>query len=310
MVVLNQGPYDDLVLGRAVYLAGANGARVTLCAMVPRAPVALRQLEKQHGLETARRRFEARLLDQLVETTLRVNDRSRIGSVRAIQEGSFLEIVRQVLRGQHDLVMIPAETSNAIRDVFLGSTPMHVLRKCPCPVWVFKPPLTGSREYTCRRILAAVDALAPDSPQHDLNVKILELATSLARQETADLSVLHCWSAPGAWPPFGPEEVPPAVLNQYIQDVRREHHVRFKELLAPFVSAGHDLRSRMVKGDPGLLIPRFVKRGKMDLVVMGTVTRAGIDGLLMGNTAEKVLHRLGCSLLAVKPDGFVSPVSF
>jgi nucleotide-binding universal stress UspA family protein len=41
---------------------------------------------------------------------------------------------------------------------------------------------------------------------------------------------------------------------------------------------------------------------------MGTVARTGIAGLVMGNTAERVLRRLHGSVLAVKPPGVVSPV--
>ena len=32
------------------------------------------------------------------------------------------------------------------------------------------------------------------------------------------------------------------------------------------------------------------------------------SGISIGNTAERVLRKLPCSVLAVKPDGFVSPV--
>ena len=46
----------------------------------------------------------------------------------------------------------------------------------------------------------------------------------------------------------------------------------------------------------------------IDLVVMGTVARSGIAGMLIGNTAERVLRKLPCSVLAVKPEGFTSPV--
>jgi nucleotide-binding universal stress UspA family protein len=45
-----------------------------------------------------------------------------------------------------------------------------------------------------------------------------------------------------------------------------------------------------------------------DLVVMGTVARTGISGLIIGNTAEAILDQLMCSVLAVKPPGFTSPV--
>lgn len=42
---------------------------------------------------------------------------------------------------------------------------------------------------------------------------------------------------------------------------------------------------------------------------MGTVARSGLAGFVMGNTAERVLQRLRGSVLAIKPPGFVSPVS-
>ena len=42
---------------------------------------------------------------------------------------------------------------------------------------------------------------------------------------------------------------------------------------------------------------------------MGTVSRTGIAGLIIGNTAETILRSVRCSVLAVKPEGFVSPVS-
>jgi nucleotide-binding universal stress UspA family protein len=41
---------------------------------------------------------------------------------------------------------------------------------------------------------------------------------------------------------------------------------------------------------------------------MGTVARTGVMGLIMGNTAERVLQKLRCSVLALKPAGFQCPV--
>ena len=61
-------------------------------------------------------------------------------------------------------------------------------------------------------------------------------------------------------------------------------------------------------GAPGRLIPQFVEENRVDLLVMGTVGRTGVPGFFIGNTAEQVLEQVECSVLAVKPDGFVSPV--
>jgi hypothetical protein len=42
---------------------------------------------------------------------------------------------------------------------------------------------------------------------------------------------------------------------------------------------------------------------------MGTIGRSGVPGLLIGNTAERMLSAVDCSILALKPEGFVSPVA-
>jgi nucleotide-binding universal stress UspA family protein len=47
----------------------------------------------------------------------------------------------------------------------------------------------------------------------------------------------------------------------------------------------------------------------VDVVVMGSVGRSGIPGLLIGNKAEKILTTINCTVLTVKPDGFVSPIT-
>ncbi len=61
--------------------------------------------------------------------------------------------------------------------------------------------------------------------------------------------------------------------------------------------------------DPTRAIARVGRLVKRDLIVMGTVGRVGIPGLLIGNTAERILGDMSCSVLAVKPQGFVAPVS-
>ena len=60
---------------------------------------------------------------------------------------------------------------------------------------------------------------------------------------------------------------------------------------------------------PSHAILECVDRLHPDLVMMGTVSRGGIAGLLLCNTAERMLGRLGCSILAVKPDDFVCPIA-
>jgi universal stress protein E len=64
----------------------------------------------------------------------------------------------------------------------------------------------------------------------------------------------------------------------------------------------------LLEGQAGKLIPAMAKRKKVDVIVMGTACRTGVAGFFIGNTSEKVLRQVDCSVLTVKPDTFVAPV--
>ena len=61
-------------------------------------------------------------------------------------------------------------------------------------------------------------------------------------------------------------------------------------------------------GLPEDVIPQYAEQLDAELVVLGTVGRQGISAALIGNTAEHVIDKLNCDVLAIKPEGFVSPV--
>ena len=53
----------------------------------------------------------------------------------------------------------------------------------------------------------------------------------------------------------------------------------------------------------------MAKQLAADVIVMGTVARTGVPGFIMGNTAETILNQIDCSVLAIKPPGFETPVA-
>jgi nucleotide-binding universal stress UspA family protein len=99
-------------------------------------------------------------------------------------------------------------------------------------------------------------------------------------------------------------------LGALLEQTRQARSEQLDELVtssAPVLD-GVDVHVELVKGQARQLLPDLVISHKIDLVVMGTVCRTGLKGLIIGNTAEKVLNELTCSVLAVKPDGFESSV--
>lgn len=302
------------VLTQATRLAKQNRAAIKLVAVVEDLPWYSRLvLPAAEELQGAMLRIRSEGLEALAEPLRQ--DGAQV-STEVLRGRPYLEISREVLKGAHDLIMKEAEPNMS---VLFGSTDMHLLRTCPCPVWLLKP---GHGDQPSSRILAAVDP-APPPDEADLlhlkeeiapkdralDVKILELASSHAERQGAELHVLHAWSAPGEELVRGEMLLTQDQVDRYVEDTHAEARKALDRLLAGIPAKPGRFHVHLLKGDPAALIPEFAKSVGADLIVMGTVARAGIMGLLIGNTAETVLQRVDCSVLAVKPDGFISPVT-
>jgi universal stress protein E len=228
----------------------------------------------------------------------------------------FLEVIRAVLRNKYDLLIKPAENPDFIERLF-GSNDMHLLRRCPCPVWLTRP--DEKSNYAC--ILAAVDFNldmpdTSDTVDQNLNQQILALASSLALSDFAPLHPVHVWDAPAEMMVRAWSDNPNEAGMTYVEGERSRHESalnRFRDQLGDQIGKeAYDHLSpqfHLRRGAASTVIPETVKQLQADLVVMGTVARTGIAGLLIGNTAEAILEQLQCSVLAVKPLGFVSPIT-
>jgi nucleotide-binding universal stress UspA family protein len=289
-------------LARAAALARKDGARLTVAAVVDRVPswgsLLLRQLAAEDLQQAVieQRRSDLDVLVHAVAEDLEVERRVLVGT-------PFMEIIRAVLRDGFDLVAKAGEGSSAR---FLGSTDMHLVRKCPVPVWIDKP----GRHTGYRRVLAAVDPSPDDPLRDDLDRLILENAADMSAASGGELHILHAWNLMGESALTGP------FVNMAKEDVatlaraaRRRAQTELDALLLRHPPGVPGWQTHLHKGSPSGVIPGFARRRRIDLIVLGTVGRTGLPGFFIGNTAENVLRQVGCSVLAVKPEGFVSPVT-
>jgi universal stress protein E len=93
-----------------------------------------------------------------------------------------------------------------------------------------------------------------------------------------------------------------------MEQVGQEAASAFDGLLSVYADRLPPERRKLIEGDPVRVIPDYVREHGVDLLTIGTLVRTGVAGLLIGNTAEKILGEVDCSILALKPAGFVSPV--
>lgn len=297
-------------LQRAVSLTKSNQAKLTVIDVVPSVVTdfGISQASSTiHDLQTAMLDERRRALESMIEPY-----REQLDIRLEVLAGKrFLEIIREVLQNNHDLLIKPAENPAYTQRLF-GSDDMQLLRNCPCPVW-----LTRAGEMTkYRTILAAVDfnLFMPDRPDTGLSKYIEEISSSIAISDFASLHFIHAWEAPGealvrSWTSSTESAA------AYVDDMRAMHEKAFyglrEQLRARIGREAYDHLNpqfHLRHGAATAAIPATVNEVQADLLVMGTVGRTGIAGWLIGNTAEAVLEQVQCSVLAVKPRGFVSPV--
>ena len=302
---------QDASMERAVSLAESNQADLTVIDVVPAItagsalPMGTPNAHELHSAMVGERR---KLLEKLVEPyAARLSIR-----IEVIVGRTFIEVIRSVLRNDHDLLIKTAENPSFIERLF-GSDDMQLLRSCPCPVWLMRA--DGKAKY--RNILAAVDfdPDMPDAVEEGLNQLILGLSGSLALSNFAALHVVHVWDAPGETMIRVWADNPHMASIDYVEGVRTSHQIAYSHLRERLMArVGKDASNylspefHLRRGAAVTVIPEVARQLQADLVVMGTVARTGIAGLLIGNTAEAVLEQLQCSVLAVKPAAFVSPV--
>lgn len=215
----------------------------------------------------------------------------------------YLEIIREALRSDCDLIMKPAQREPGLRKILFSGTDMQLFRLSPCPVWAFKP--TSNTEP--KNILVAVDLLAYDSEKSALANSVLQWGKYIADLAGSKLHVAHIWHLYGEGM-LRRRSVLANSVDKLVKDEERLHRQWLSEALAKN-GLNHDkIQIHFHQGEANKLIPQVANATKADLLVMGTVGRAGIPGLFIGNTAESVLRQVDCSVLAVKPEGFLSPV--
>jgi universal stress protein E len=251
----------------------------------------------QHVIER-RTGNEPNLLDRAAGALQKLVDRARAEGVEADSEvvfgNSWLQIIRCVLREGHDLVVAGTRHMGRAECFLLGSTGIKLLRKCPCPVWIAQP----QAESKIAEILVAHDL----RPVGDL---AMELGCWLAQHHDAQLHVLHSVEYPQL--DFLDNLLPESAFSEEETQYRETAEQHIAAQLATF-ELSRPAHVQIVSEPPDVAILNYLEQHSIQLLVMGTIGRAGIAGMFTGNTTERMLPRIGCSVLAVKPEGFESPV--
>jgi len=133
----------------------------------------------------------------------------------------------------------------------------------------------------------------------DASRAAMEVAADLARRCNADLVLLHAYPIPGYTFPDGSVVASPKMMQE-LADQAERHLVEWRADAERLVGAPRVSVEKAI-GEPASEIVSFAGDKGMDLLVLGTHGRTGLEHALMGSVAERVVRRARCPVLTVRP---------
>lgn len=199
-------------------------------------------------------------------------------------------ILRKILSSKPWMVVKDTHHHNVLRRTILSNTDWSLIRQCPAPLLLAKLDATSESPKIC----AAIDPTHANDKPAELDDAIFLMAETLARATGGELHVVHTFAVSPE--PVGLEAPPVGTISEA---VAREHERAFSAFLStrsvPYAHA------HLLKGTAYERLVQFAHNETIDIVVMGAVSRRAIHRIFIGSTAERLLERLPCDLLIVKP---------
>ncbi len=224
----------------------------------------------------------------------------------------FYNAIQYVISEQVDCLIKQTESPLSEGGGLFNTQDKHLLRKCPCPVLLHKQ----GAPLPFNRVMASIDVDLDSDAVHPcpLNQTILNTARYFVLSQSSQLNtpyleVIHAWQAEAEnWVHYWNTELSQQQLLKWREAVRQQHLKAVEQEIAATHITDITVDIVLPKGIASEVIPKVVRKHQIDLLVMGTLGRDGLPGMLIGNTSESILEQINCSVLALKPDDFISPI--
>lgn len=191
-----------------------------------------------------------------------------------------------------DLIVVGATGSGPLAAELLGSTADRVVRKSPCPVLVAR----GELRLPLRRVLAPVDLspLSKDAFRFGLN-----LVSQLAWRGEAEVRAVYALSFLDA---LALQLQTQKAGEISVRQAEHEEGELLRLVLEGSAETHLHLEAAVLQGEARFEILREASRNPVDLVMLGTHGRGGLDRLVLGSVASTVARKASCSVLLISPE--------
>lgn len=209
-------------------------------------------------------------------------------------------IVRKALDVGANFVVKDTHYHSVLKRSIFSNTDWNLIRNCAATLWLVKPRPPGQRPC----FVAAVDPLHERDKPADLDHRIVATANKLCSALGGEVHVFHAFDVTAAIAMSTDAMTMPIALpiNELAEAMRAEHTEAVERLCKHHGIPAE--RTHVHQGGTRQLLLTLTEQIRADAVVMGAISRSGLKGLFLGNTAEDVLDRLHCDLIIVKPEGF------
>ncbi|MGD8231606.1 universal stress protein [Vibrio sp. TRT 1302] len=213
----------------------------------------------------------------------------------------YIEIIKQASQINAEMIIIDSYRQTKQEACERGSNTLNLMRKSETPIWSL-----GKVPTPIKQVTAAIDLTNPD--YHEFNTKLVAMAVEFCASLGAKLTLCHVWKFDSEgflkdWSGYSDIEI--ALLAQKMRDERLS---RLNTLLSPYAEGETEVHTLLLEGETREIFPQYIADNSIDLVVMGSMSRSGISGFVLGNTAEEMINQLNCSVITLKPDSFKSPI--
>jgi universal stress protein E len=205
-------------------------------------------------------------------------------------------ILRRVSALNPDLVVKDSHYHGALRRAFMSHTDWHLVRDCPVPLLLTKQ----ADWHEPAQVAAAVDPNHPGDVGASVDHAIIDEAVAVAQALGTRACLVHVFSTlnlisvePGiAVAPLGPDLAAVEVL-------RTLHQMQLEGIAARHGIPAAD--TRLIDGIVAYALPEFAADSGIDVLAIGAIARSRLHDRFIGSTADRVLDRIACDLLIVKP---------
>ena len=204
------------------------------------------------------------------------------------------DIVAHAKELPSDLIIKDVEYASPLKRTLFTPLDWQLLRTCPTRLLLVNSAAHGLP----KRIIAAVVPERLEQGVPDFNETLIREALGLALQCEAELHLIHAFD----FRPMPDGTISGGALPysaEIYEEVLQAQKAAFTGLADRFGVPPE--RRHFLCGQAESVLADFARENATDIIVMGTVHRTGLDRALMGSTAERLLYRAPCSILAIRP---------